>query len=135
FQMASVRTSIIGRPRRLSPHRRAHPATDHYTLICEEPSNQSMNSRRTPGDAPRGRDPAPLRAPGRSSCTSNDVVNLVQLARPAARIAPSGEVSGGDAAQPPGERPATPRRRADGPRAKLHRLTRAREAWASSTEF
>src|SRR5699024_3654594 len=37
FQMASVRTSIIGRPRRLSPHRRAHPATDHYTLICEEP--------------------------------------------------------------------------------------------------
>jgi len=37
FQMASVRTSIIGRPRRLSPHRRAHPATDRYTLICEEP--------------------------------------------------------------------------------------------------
>ena len=35
--MASVRTSIIGRPRRLSPHRRAHPATDRYTLICEEP--------------------------------------------------------------------------------------------------
>src|SRR5699024_5258018 len=91
--------------------------------------------RRTPGDAARGRDPAPLPAPGRSSCTSNDVVNLVQLARPVARIAPSGEVSGGDAAQPPGERPATPRRRADGPRAKLHRLTRAREAWASSTEF
>ena len=37
FQMASVRTSIIGRPRRLSPHRRAHPATSRYTLICEEP--------------------------------------------------------------------------------------------------
>src|SRR5699024_11702908 len=82
-----------------------------------------MNSRRTPGDAARGRDPAPLPAPGRSSCTSNDVVNLVRLARPAARIAPSGEVSGGDAAQPPGERPATSRRRADGPRARSEEHT------------
>ena len=38
FQMASVRTSIIGRPRRLSPHQRAHPAPDRYALNCEEPS-------------------------------------------------------------------------------------------------
>ncbi|WP_236544206.1 hypothetical protein [Spiractinospora alimapuensis] len=37
FQMASVRTSIIGRPRRLSLHRRAHPATSRYTLNCDEP--------------------------------------------------------------------------------------------------
>ena len=35
--MASVRTSIIGRPRRLSRHRRAHPTLRSYTLICEEP--------------------------------------------------------------------------------------------------
>jgi hypothetical protein len=32
--MASVGTSIIGRPRRLSRHRRA---ASSYTLICEEP--------------------------------------------------------------------------------------------------
>lgn len=37
FLMASVRTSIIGRPRRLSRHRRAHPTLRSYTLICEEP--------------------------------------------------------------------------------------------------
>ncbi|WP_454296882.1 hypothetical protein [Salana multivorans] len=37
FQMASVGTSIFGRPRRLSPDRRAHTAIDRYTLICEEP--------------------------------------------------------------------------------------------------
>lgn len=37
FQMASVRTSIIGRPRRLSRHRRAHPTPSSYPLICEEP--------------------------------------------------------------------------------------------------
>ena len=35
--MASVGTSIFGRPRRLSPDRRAHTAIDRYTLICEEP--------------------------------------------------------------------------------------------------
>ena len=40
--MASVRTSIIGRPRRLSPHRRAHPATSRYTLICEEPDKAPL---------------------------------------------------------------------------------------------
>lgn len=34
--MGSVRTSILGRPRPLSAHRRAEPA---YTLICEEPPN------------------------------------------------------------------------------------------------
>src|SRR5699024_7848725 len=39
FRMASVGTSIIGRPRRLSRHRRAHPATRTYTLRCEEPGN------------------------------------------------------------------------------------------------
>ena len=39
FQMVSVRTSIIGRPRCLSPDRRAHTAIDRYTLICEEPAN------------------------------------------------------------------------------------------------
>ena len=37
FQMVSVRTSIIGRPRRLSRHRRAHPAFRIYPLSCEEP--------------------------------------------------------------------------------------------------
>jgi len=37
--MASVRTSIIGRPRRLSPHRRAPPTPRNYPLICEEPGN------------------------------------------------------------------------------------------------
>nr|BFF06738.1 hypothetical protein GCM10023233_17070 [Brevibacterium otitidis] len=37
FQMVSVRTSIFGRPRCLSPDRRAHTAIDRYTLICEEP--------------------------------------------------------------------------------------------------
>ena len=36
FQMGSVRTSIIGRPRPLpGPTRR----TAHYTLICDEPAN------------------------------------------------------------------------------------------------
>ena len=34
FRMGSVRTSILGRPRRLSPDRRARP---DYTLIWEEP--------------------------------------------------------------------------------------------------
>lgn len=34
FQMGGVRTPIIGRPRPLPGHRRAHP---HYTLNCEEP--------------------------------------------------------------------------------------------------
>jgi hypothetical protein len=34
FQMASVRTSIIGRPRRLPSHR---PHLGRYTVICEEP--------------------------------------------------------------------------------------------------
>src|SRR5699024_9423331 len=36
FQMASVRTSIIGRPRRLSRDRRAYSTLRNYTLICEE---------------------------------------------------------------------------------------------------
>ena len=36
--MASVGTSIIGRPRRLSRHRRA---ASSYTLICEEPVNST----------------------------------------------------------------------------------------------
>lgn len=34
FQMASVRTSIIGRPRRLPGHR---PYLSRYTVICDEP--------------------------------------------------------------------------------------------------
>jgi len=34
FQIASIETSIIGSPRRLSRHRRA---ASSYTLICEEP--------------------------------------------------------------------------------------------------
>ena len=40
FQMGSVRTSIIGRPRHLPGHRHAgrYPA-GHYTLDCEEPHN------------------------------------------------------------------------------------------------
>ncbi len=37
FLMASVRTSIIGRPRRLSRHRRAHHPPCSYPLNCEEP--------------------------------------------------------------------------------------------------
>src|SRR5699024_644722 len=38
FQIGSVRTSIIGRPRPLSGYRRAHPPTVRdYTLNCEEP--------------------------------------------------------------------------------------------------
>ncbi|MGP5086980.1 hypothetical protein ACTXKH_19870 [Brachybacterium tyrofermentans] len=37
FLMASVRTSIIGRPRRLSRHRRAQPTARSYPLICVEP--------------------------------------------------------------------------------------------------
>ncbi|GGC28292.1 hypothetical protein GCM10010974_08540 [Brevibacterium sediminis] len=37
FLMASVGTSIIGRPRRLPRHRHADSS---YTLICEEPRNQ-----------------------------------------------------------------------------------------------
>jgi hypothetical protein len=38
FRMGSVRAFILGRPRRLSSHRRAGPgAGRHYTLICEEP--------------------------------------------------------------------------------------------------
>lgn len=36
FRMGSVRTSIIGRPRRLSRDRRASP---RYTLNCDEPLN------------------------------------------------------------------------------------------------
>jgi hypothetical protein len=34
FQMGGIGTSIIGRPRPLTHHRRANP---HYTLNCEEP--------------------------------------------------------------------------------------------------
>ena len=38
FRMGSVRTSILGRPRRLPRHRRAgHLRDDGYILICEEP--------------------------------------------------------------------------------------------------
>ena len=48
--MASVRTSIIGRPRRLSRHRRAHPVTRTYTLRCEEPGfERGDGSRHNPG--------------------------------------------------------------------------------------
>ena len=36
FRMGSVGTSIIGRPRPLPGHRRAHPV---YTLKCDEPKN------------------------------------------------------------------------------------------------
>lgn len=35
--MVSVRTSIFGRPRRLSRHRRARPTPRSYPLSCEEP--------------------------------------------------------------------------------------------------
>jgi hypothetical protein len=41
FRMGSVRTSILGRPRPLSAHRRAEPA---YTLICEEPGTLQVNA-------------------------------------------------------------------------------------------
>ena len=48
FQMGCVGTSIIGRPRPLSGHRRAHPpAVQGYTLNCEEPLNSaSLTARR-----------------------------------------------------------------------------------------
>lgn len=39
FRMGSVRTSILGRPRLLSRHRRA---VSFYTLICEEPIKDSL---------------------------------------------------------------------------------------------
>jgi hypothetical protein len=38
FRMVSVRTSILGRPRRLSAHRRAGPVDADHTLNCEEPA-------------------------------------------------------------------------------------------------
>ncbi|CEI33302.1 Hypothetical protein PFCIRM527_04440 [Propionibacterium freudenreichii] len=48
FQMASVGTSIFGRPRRLSPDRRAHTAIDRYTLICEDPMMALAGIRHLP---------------------------------------------------------------------------------------
>ena len=39
--MGSVRTPIIGRPRRLPGHRRVDR---HYTLICEEPDTLATDS-------------------------------------------------------------------------------------------
>ena len=50
--MASVGTSIIGRPRRLSRHRRA---ASSYTLICEEPlfsDGISLSSHRVRDEGP-----------------------------------------------------------------------------------
>src|SRR5699024_10257478 len=47
FRMVSVGTSIFGRPRRLSPNRRAHTTTDRYTLICEEPCLSHPPARRS----------------------------------------------------------------------------------------
>ncbi len=43
FQMGSVRTSILGRPRPLPRHRRAA----RYTLNCEEPPNHPSPARHT----------------------------------------------------------------------------------------
>lgn len=43
--MVSVRTSIFGRPRRLSRHRRARPTPRSYPLSCEEPLNLSIGAR------------------------------------------------------------------------------------------
>src|SRR5690606_301816 len=77
FQMASVRTSIIGRPRRLSLHRRAHPATSRYTLNCDEPDSASATV-----SAPR-RASRPWRSrwfPGRA--------NRVASRRPMPSVAP-----------------------------------------------
>jgi len=42
FLMASVRTSIIGRPRHLSRHRRAQTTTRSYPLNCKEPLIQRL---------------------------------------------------------------------------------------------
>jgi len=39
FQMGGMRTSIIGRPRRLPRDRRAR---DHYTVNCEEPEYRAI---------------------------------------------------------------------------------------------
>jgi hypothetical protein len=50
FQTASVRTSIIGRPRRLPRHR---PRTGRYTTICEEPLKRAealLGRKETGGD-------------------------------------------------------------------------------------
>ncbi len=43
FRMASVGTSIIGRPRPLSRHRRAHPAHACYTVNYEEPVSDPVD--------------------------------------------------------------------------------------------
>ncbi|WP_345045291.1 hypothetical protein, partial [Georgenia daeguensis] len=48
FQMGSVRTPIIGRPRPLSGDRRAH---HRYTVNCEEPANPQTH-RDAPLEAP-----------------------------------------------------------------------------------
>ncbi|WP_207085708.1 hypothetical protein [Nocardioides sp. S5] len=49
FQMASVRTSIIGRPRRLPGHR---PYLSRYTVICDEPPKRA--------DVTTSDDPSPI---------------------------------------------------------------------------
>ncbi|RRR16989.1 hypothetical protein DS079_16735, partial [Brachybacterium paraconglomeratum] len=67
FQMASVRTSIIGRPRRLSRHRRAHPVTRTYTLRCEEPPIDRGRRRPRTGPGPHGRRLGPPGLPGVSA--------------------------------------------------------------------
>ncbi|MGM7777352.1 hypothetical protein ACSVHC_15215 [Arthrobacter sp. KNU-44] len=55
FRMGSVGTSIIGRPRPLSGHRRAHP---RYTLECDEPldGQVTIDASNTFGDRPPGYD-------------------------------------------------------------------------------
>lgn len=57
FRMGSVRTSILGRPRLRSRHRRA---VSFYTLICEEPvierriaALEAVTDPVDPGDAPQ----------------------------------------------------------------------------------
>ncbi|EFP56684.1 hypothetical protein HMPREF0321_0317 [Dermacoccus sp. Ellin185] len=59
FQMGSVRTSIIGRPRRLPGQRHAvRSLTTRYTLICEEPVSASKISMCCAGCSRRRQDAA-----------------------------------------------------------------------------
>ena len=67
FQMGSVRTSIIGGPRPLPPHRRAN---SRYTLKREEPSNgPSSPTAQTGSGSPTS--PMSARSPGGSTARSS----------------------------------------------------------------
>ncbi len=82
FRMASVGTSIIGRPRRLSRHQRASPTHRSYPLTCEEPGMivSTVHTVHNSGDTFSTRHPVEYtdavsrcrcrRVPGSPSCRS-----------------------------------------------------------------